>query len=180
MSPAAGLHIIHLREIEPPYVLLKPPFAVNSEKDQQLTSPTSVPKIDSKSSDNCEKLTDSCYARESTSFRAKVGQFQAERNRVYRRHVIMENIECYARNDQRALDVKLPQLAFATTAINDSAGESPAFLMFGRDPRLPTDVLFGSINPSGDHLANVRDVRVHRDRLTANLLPAFDFIREHL
>ncbi|CAF1179223.1 unnamed protein product [Didymodactylos carnosus] len=90
-------------------------------------------------------------------------------------------IRAYAQSDQRAWDVKLPQLAFALrTAINDSTGESPAFLMFGREPRLPIDVLFGSINPSDDHPANDRDVRVYRDRLTANLLPAFNFVRERL
>ncbi|CAF1497206.1 unnamed protein product [Didymodactylos carnosus] len=90
-------------------------------------------------------------------------------------------IRGYAQSDQRAWDVKLPQLAFALrTVINDSTGESPDFLMFGREPRLPIDVLFGSINPSDDHPTNDRDVRFYRDRLTANLLPAFNFVREHL
>ncbi|CAF0994766.1 unnamed protein product [Didymodactylos carnosus] len=49
--------------------------------------------------------------------------------------------------------------------------------MFDREPRLPMLV---PINSSDYHPANDRDVRVCRDQLTANLLPAFNFVRGSL
>ncbi|CAF1356211.1 unnamed protein product [Didymodactylos carnosus] len=87
----------------------------------------------------------------------------------------------YVDKDRSNWDIKLPQLAFAMrTAIHDSTGESPAFLMFGREPRLPLDVLFGLNNRTSDRHVNNREVRNYRDRLISNLLPAFDFVRQNL
>ncbi|CAF4619602.1 unnamed protein product [Didymodactylos carnosus] len=52
--------------------------------------------------------------------------------------------------------------------------------MFGREPRLPLDVLFGLNNRTSDRHVNNREVRNYRDRLISNLLPAFDFVRQNL
>ncbi|CAF1257776.1 unnamed protein product, partial [Didymodactylos carnosus] len=60
-------------------------------------------------------------------------------------------IRAYTQSERRAWDIKVPQLAFALRpAINDSTGGSPTFLIFDREPRLSTDVLFCSIKPSNE------------------------------
>ncbi|CAF1032593.1 unnamed protein product, partial [Didymodactylos carnosus] len=44
----------------------------------------------------------------------------------------------FAQNDKESWDIRLPQLALAIrAAINESTGQTPAFLMYGRELKLP-------------------------------------------
>ena len=48
-------------------------------------------------------------------------------------------------DEQRDWDVYLSSLAFAyRSSVVDSIGETPYYLVHGRDPKLPTSVIFGS------------------------------------
>uniref|UniRef100_A0A8C5D0D1 Integrase catalytic domain-containing protein n=1 Tax=Gouania willdenowi TaxID=441366 RepID=A0A8C5D0D1_GOUWI len=70
----------------------------------------------------------------------------------------------------------LPQVLYAyNTTPHQSTGESPFFLMFGREARLPVDFLLGRVqDPVG---GTVRDwVQEHQTRL----LLAFDSVRDRL
>ncbi|CAF1669926.1 unnamed protein product [Rotaria magnacalcarata] len=53
-------------------------------------------------------------------------------------------IAIYAQQRPNSWDNKIQKLAFAIrTAVNDKTGETPAFMMFGRDSRGPLDLLIG-------------------------------------
>ncbi|CAF4637085.1 unnamed protein product, partial [Didymodactylos carnosus] len=50
----------------------------------------------------------------------------------------------FAEHDKESWDIRLPQLALAIrAAINESTGHSPAFLMYGRELKLPLDLMYG-------------------------------------
>jgi hypothetical protein len=85
-----------------------------------------------------------------------------------------------AHNDSKSWDIKLSQIAFALrTAPSESTDNSPAFLMFGRHPRQPLDLLIPPPSVS-DNLPSSDDLSSYRQRLLADLLPAYKTARELL
>ena len=85
-----------------------------------------------------------------------------------------------AHNDSKSWDLKLSQIAFALrTAPSESTDNSPAFLMFGRHPRQPLDLLLPAPTVS-DNLPSSTELSVYRERLLADLLPAYKTARELL
>ncbi|CAF4271185.1 unnamed protein product, partial [Rotaria magnacalcarata] len=53
-------------------------------------------------------------------------------------------IAIYAQQQPTSWDKEIQKLAYAIrTAVNETTGETPAFMMFGRDPRGPLDLLIG-------------------------------------
>ena len=85
-----------------------------------------------------------------------------------------------AHNDSKSWDLKLSQIAFALrTAPSESTNNSPAFLMFGRHPRQPLDLLL--LPPSvSDALPSSEELSAYRKRLLNDLLPAYQTARELL
>jgi hypothetical protein len=85
-----------------------------------------------------------------------------------------------AHNDSKSWDTKLAQIAFALrTAPSESTAHSPAFLMFGRHPRQPLDLLLPP-PPISDNLPTSDELSDYRKRLLADLLPAYKTARELL
>ncbi|CAF4642103.1 unnamed protein product, partial [Rotaria magnacalcarata] len=78
-----------------------------------------------------------------------------------------------AHNDSKAWDLKLSQIAFALrTAPSESTDNSPAFLMFGRHPHQPLDLLLPSPAVSDD-LPSSDELSAYRKRLLVDLMPAY-------
>ena len=85
-----------------------------------------------------------------------------------------------AHNDSKSWDVKLSQIAFALrTAPSESTEHSPAFLMFGRHPRQPIDLLLSPPH-TPDSLPTPNDLSTYRRTLLTQLLPAYKTAREIL
>jgi len=85
-----------------------------------------------------------------------------------------------AHNDSKTWDLKLSQIAFALrTAPSESTANSPAFLMFGRHPREPLDLLLPAPYVS-DNLPSSDELSAYRKQLLNDLLPAYKTARELL
>jgi len=55
----------------------------------------------------------------------------------------------YAQGNLHSWDKNLSKLAFSIrTSVNETTGDTPAFLNFGRDPKLPLDLLLTTPNQS--------------------------------
>ena len=76
---------------------------------------------------------------------------------------------------------KIQKLALAIrTSVNETTGETPAFLMFGRDPRTPLDLIIGDPiqgQPTGN--AEQEEIQSYKTYLMNNLRAAFNVVREH-
>ena len=71
-------------------------------------------------------------------------------------------------------DKQLPYLLFAYRAnVQDSTRESPFFLLYGRDPRMPSDSALNS--PTTPYMVDLED---YRSELTSNLSDAWAIARE--
>ncbi|CAF1281767.1 unnamed protein product [Didymodactylos carnosus] len=87
----------------------------------------------------------------------------------------------FAEHDKEPWDMRLPQLALAIrAAINGSTGQSPAFLMYGRELKLPLDLVYGSETDVLDKLKLSEEFRTHTERLKAILVSAHQSARENL
>ena len=87
----------------------------------------------------------------------------------------------YTHRHPHLWDQHLQQLAFAIrTSVNETTGDTPAFLNFGRDPQLPIDLL---TQPSGSApISSTPDsetIRTYRQQLTESLRSTFQLVREH-
>ena len=50
----------------------------------------------------------------------------------------------FAQSRPKSWDKEIQKVAFALrTSINETTGETPAFMMFGRDPKLPLNLMVG-------------------------------------
>ena len=91
-------------------------------------------------------------------------------------------IAIYAQQQPQSWDKEIQKLAFAIrTAVNETTGETPAFMMFGRDPRGPMDTIMGQpINePPISTETDNRQIQEYRVNLISKLREAYNFIREH-
>jgi len=81
-------------------------------------------------------------------------------------------------NNQRDWDVKLPAVAFAyRTSVQQTTGFTPFSLMFGREARIPADLVYGT-PPTGDgHFDSVVDFVASQQ---TELRKAFELVRQHL
>lgn len=90
-------------------------------------------------------------------------------------------IAIFSQEHPHSWDKEIQQLAFAIrTSINETTGDTPAFLMFGRDPRTPLDLIVGNPvhgpPPLIDDQGKIQD---YRHQLMHNLRIAFSVVREH-
>ena len=83
------------------------------------------------------------------------------------------------RKNGRDWDVQLPYVLFAyRTSPHESTGESPFFLMYGRDPVLPTtDMLTGLTHPDGRAEVDFDNYTVE---MTACMASAWQAARDHI
>lgn len=90
-------------------------------------------------------------------------------------------IAIYAQRHYNSWDTEIQKLAFAIrTAVNETTGETPAFMMFGRDPRGPLDLLVGETIESPNSIeVNHETIQDYKKRLIYNLRSAFTAVREH-
>ena len=73
-------------------------------------------------------------------------------------------------------DRHLPFLLFAyRVSVQESIKESPFFLLYGRDPRIPSESVLNQ--PSSPYMVDVADYKVD---LTSNLASAWTLAREHI
>ncbi|CAM4965247.1 unnamed protein product [Rotaria socialis] len=90
-------------------------------------------------------------------------------------------IAIYAQNHPGLWDKEIQKLAFAIrTSINETTGETPAYLNFGRDPKLPLDLLLSSPSPGPPPTTpEHKYIRYYRTNLMNNLRIAHHLVREH-
>lgn len=90
-------------------------------------------------------------------------------------------IAIYAQKQPNSWDKEIPKLAFALrTAVNETTGETPAFMMFGRDPRGPLDLITSKAVKGPPTTAN-EDIHFqeYKNKLINNLRCAYNLIEEH-
>jgi hypothetical protein len=81
----------------------------------------------------------------------------------------------FSEEGDRDWDTYVPSLTFAyKTSVNPSINETPFYLMNGRDPLLPADVLFDNPQLTYGSLNEYRQQLVHRLR-TAHALATRNF-----
>ena len=94
---------------------------------------------------------------------------------------LKEQIRIYAEQNHKEWDREIQKLAFAIrTSVNETTGETPAFLTFGRDPKVPLDLLIG-IDEQNQPLTLPNDeiTQAYKSNLIDNLKKAFHVAREH-
>ncbi|CAF2345945.1 unnamed protein product [Rotaria sp. Silwood2] len=87
----------------------------------------------------------------------------------------------FAESQPRSWDKEVSKLAFALrTAVNETTGETPAFLMFGRDPKIPLDLIVGEPT-EGPPTTTIESIQIneYRNNLIHNLRCTYDLVREH-
>ena len=68
---------------------------------------------------------------------------------------LMDAVRCFVGKRQNDWDVYIPQLAGAIRAtVNRSTGQTPNFMMFGREINIPADLMFASVMTEESMLVN--------------------------
>jgi transposase InsO family protein len=90
-------------------------------------------------------------------------------------------IAIYAQRQPQSWDKEIQKLAFSIrTSINETTGETPAFLMFGRDLREPLDLIIGDpIKGPPPTTFEHTQIREYRANIINNLRCAYNTVREH-
>ncbi|CAF2035716.1 unnamed protein product [Rotaria magnacalcarata] len=90
-------------------------------------------------------------------------------------------IAIYAQQQPTSWDKEIQKLAYAIrTAVNETTGETPAFMMFGRDPRGPLDLLIGERTEEARPTTNEHvQIQEHKKNLINNLRYAYNIVKEH-
>ncbi|CAF1269399.1 unnamed protein product [Didymodactylos carnosus] len=87
----------------------------------------------------------------------------------------------FSQNDKESWDIRLPQLALAIrAAINESTGQTPAFLMYGLELKLPLDLIYDPEVDVLDELRSSDEVRAYTERLKAILESVHESAKENL
>ena len=90
-------------------------------------------------------------------------------------------IAIFAQDHPNSWDKEIQKIAFAIrTSVNETTGETPAFMMFGRDPKTPLDLLLGE--PSeGPPQTTIEETQIneYKKKLIHNLQCTFNLVREH-
>ncbi len=90
-------------------------------------------------------------------------------------------IAIFAQEHPHSWDKEIQKLALAIrTSVNETTGEIPAFLMFGRDPIIPLDLIIGDpIQDLPPVNAEQEQIQGYKYNLMNNLRVAFNTVREH-
>ncbi|CAF3163238.1 unnamed protein product [Rotaria sp. Silwood2] len=87
----------------------------------------------------------------------------------------------FAESQPRSWDKDVPKLAFALrTAVKETTGETPAFMMFGRDPKIPLDLIVGEPT-EGPPTTTIESIQIneYRNNLIHNLRCTYNLVRVH-
>ncbi|CAF1253603.1 unnamed protein product [Rotaria sordida] len=87
----------------------------------------------------------------------------------------------FAHEHPHSWDKEIQKLALSIrTSINETTGETPAFMMFGRDLKLPMDLLIGEPT-QGPPPTSIDSLQIneYRKNLIHNLRSTYNFVREH-
>ena len=77
---------------------------------------------------------------------------------------LCQTLSMFVSKNQKDWDVFIPAALFAfRTSPSESTGESPFYLLYGREPRLPMEV---SLLPPGDPTSSIAE---HRRRIVRNI-----------
>uniref|UniRef100_A0A3Q1EX79 Integrase catalytic domain-containing protein n=1 Tax=Acanthochromis polyacanthus TaxID=80966 RepID=A0A3Q1EX79_9TELE len=88
--------------------------------------------------------------------------------------MIKTAIWAYVESRQKEWDLHLPHISFALrTAPHQSTGETPAFLLYGRDLNTPLDLWM-----QPDTLCAPESMESYKSELTSSLQDAYDHVRE--
>ncbi|CAF4077516.1 unnamed protein product [Adineta steineri] len=87
----------------------------------------------------------------------------------------------FAHEHPHSWDKEVQKLALSIrTSINETTGETPAFMMFGRDLKLPMDLIIGEptqgLPPTSTDSIQINE---YRKNLIHNLRSTYNFVREH-
>jgi hypothetical protein len=90
-------------------------------------------------------------------------------------------IAIFAQEHPHSWDKEIQKLPFAIrTSINETTGETPAFLMFGRDLIIPLDLIIGDPIQGLSHMTEEQEqIQNYRIHLMNKLRMAFNTVREH-
>ncbi len=90
-------------------------------------------------------------------------------------------IAIYAQQQPQSWDKEIQKLAFAIrTTINETTGDTPAFMMFGRDLRGPLELMIGDpIEGPPPTTSEHAQIQEYRKNLVNNLRWAYNIIQEH-
>ena len=81
-------------------------------------------------------------------------------------------------DNQRDWDQKLPAVAFAyRTSVHETTRFTPYFLMYGREARIPADLVYG---PPPDELSEPRDTPEFVQQQSTALQQAYESVRQNL
>jgi transposase InsO family protein len=91
-------------------------------------------------------------------------------------------IAIYAQQQPQSWDKEIQKLAFAIrSATNETTGETPAFMMFGRDIRGPIDILLGESTATASipTTPDRAEILKYKENLVNNLKNAYHLVKEH-
>ena len=105
--------------------------------------------------------------------------YHAESNGLVERFMAPLNtmIVSFTSDHQKDWDLYLQHVLFAyNTTPHTEIKETPYYLVFGRDPRLPTDII---LNYNANYnTTSTEDIRNYKTKLTQNLIKAFAWIKQ--
>ncbi|CAF1366353.1 unnamed protein product [Rotaria sordida] len=87
----------------------------------------------------------------------------------------------FAQEHPHSWDTEVEKLALSIrTSINETTGETPAFMMFGKDLKLPMDLIIGESTqiPPPTSIDSLQ-INEYRKNLIHNLRSTYNFVREH-
>ena len=90
-------------------------------------------------------------------------------------------IAIFAQEHPHSWDKEIQKLALAIrTSVNETTGETPAFLMLGRDPRTPLDLIIGDpIQGLPARNAEHEEIQRYRTQLINKLRVTYNIVKEH-
>ncbi len=88
---------------------------------------------------------------------------------------LLDMLSKHVNEDQKNWDVQIPKVMLAyRSSVNETSGFTPAFLMFGRELRLPADIVYGEAPDTEKFKTN------YASKLKGTLHDAYKIVRENL
>ena len=90
-------------------------------------------------------------------------------------HSLCQSISMFVSKNQRDWDLHIPAILFGfRVSISETTGDSPLYLIYGREPRLPLDIsLIAPTDPSSS-------IAEHRRRIVSNIELSQDIARQNI